>query len=67
MTRVGGAPAGRALEMDGDLGFLCHCIKHHMSFLAQPFLLGLGFLCYQSRPGGVCEGCECQPVLDALK
>lgn len=46
MTRVGGAPVGRALEMDGDLGFLCHCIQYHMSLLCH-FSWALDFsICY---------------------
>lgn len=67
MTRVGGAPVGRAMEMDGDLGFLCRCIKYHMSLLSH-FSWALGFsICYQSRPESIWEGCQHQPVLDALK
>lgn len=46
MTRVGGAPVGRALEMDGDLGFLCCCIQYHMSLLCH-FSWALDFsICY---------------------
>lgn len=65
MTRVGGTPVGRAMEMDGDLESWSPCIKYHMSLLSY-LSWALDFsICYQSRPEGICEGC--QPVLDALK
>lgn len=60
MTRVRGAPVGRTMEMDGDLGFLCHFIKYHMSLLSH-FSWALGFsICYQSGPEGVLEALKCK-------
>lgn len=35
MIRVGGAPVGRAMEMDRDLGFLCCFIKYYMFLLSH--------------------------------